>query len=101
MYRMICVHGGRGLRGNQLLRIGRQIYYVAIAAETKRRRSRSVTRFPAALRAHFRPIGRPACWRDVAAEPTRRIVLCRAPLGTGVAELRYSPGQGNGGVMSG
>ena len=33
----------------------------------------------------------------VAAEPTRRIVLCRAPLGTGVVELRYLSGPGHGG----
>jgi hypothetical protein len=34
----------------------------------------------------------------VAAEPTRRIVLCRAPLGTGVVELRYLSGPGHGGL---
>ena len=101
MDKMLSTPGGPGRRGYQLLRIGGQIYYVAIAAQTGCRRSRCVTRFPAPLRAHFRRYGRPTCRRDVAAEPTRRIVLCRAPLGTGVAELRYSPGQGHGDMMSG
>ena len=70
MDKMLSMPGGRGRRGNEPPRIRRQIYYVAIAAETKCRRSRSVTRFPAPRRAH--------CRRSVLEQPLNPVSSRRA-----------------------